>query len=122
MTGGGTDARDLVDAHFPYDGPHSDELTRQAAEVIADLTRYLANATRSPDAVSETATVYAALGSLHTAAYRLEQVIEQLATAAARTAEPGAAAELAAALHDVRLSLNSVETDLNTAHQAAADI
>jgi len=117
-----TDGRAIAEQHFPYDGPHSDDHTTAAAEVIADLVRYLANATRSPGAVTETATVYDTLGSLTTAASRLEQVIGQLATAAARITPPGAASDLTDALHDTRLSLTSFVADLNTAHQVAADL
>lgn len=65
-----------VDQAFPYDGPHSPTSVVAAAEAVAQLVRYLANATRTvhlpaPD-------LSATLRDLGVAVSRYDQVIRQL--------------------------------------------
>lgn len=82
------DGRELVDKHFPYDGPHSDDSVLEAAKTVDQLTRYLANAT-GPGIGKHTLTcgadVYRVLGQISGALANIEQVLGQLADAATRT-------------------------------------
>lgn len=70
--------RDIVAEHFPYDGPYSDERTADAAEALGELVRYLANATQKDSAVTVPSTIARVLGELHTATFRMDQVLAQL--------------------------------------------
>jgi hypothetical protein len=83
------DGRELVDKHFPYDGPHSDEAVLQAAKALDQLARYIANAT-GPGNGKHTLTcgadVYRVLGQMNGALASIEQVLVQLGDAAKRTA------------------------------------
>lgn len=69
----------LVEQHWPYDGPYSDELTGSAALMIGRLARYLNNATQKPDGLVYVAAVGRLLAELHTAVAGYEQLLTQLA-------------------------------------------
>ena len=76
-----------IERALPYDGPHSADTVRDAAHGVYALVRYLNNATgpwnggttlRLAPAVDDV------LGSIHSAAYALDQLLSQLADALAR--------------------------------------
>ncbi|MGE0221143.1 MAG: hypothetical protein AB7I38_19130 [Dehalococcoidia bacterium] len=107
------DAREVVAAHWPYDGPYSGEQTAEAGVLVERLVRYLNNATTKPTALPYAAVAGSVIGSLHAAVAGMEQLTRQLARFAAAQAHdpsvyddrgdrPGAATalELAAALTD----------------------
>lgn len=77
-----TDADNLVEQHFPYDGPHSAATVREAAAAVAELVRYLNNATGPGNArttVEWAATIDRILGQINRTMYSLEQLLGQLA-------------------------------------------
>ncbi len=73
-------ADDVVEAVWPYDGPHDPHLVEQAAAAMAALTRYLNNATsygvRSGPALGRI------VSNLATTVFRCNQLLEQLERAA----------------------------------------
>lgn len=73
------DAYDIVEEHFPYDGPYSPERTVAAALLIARLSRYLNNATQKPDALPWAATAGAVVRELADATALQRQLLDQLA-------------------------------------------
>jgi hypothetical protein len=90
------DARELVERHWPYDGPHDDDALIGAAEAVERLARYLANGTHAPRLTWPGPSVYRVVSNLHSAMARLDQVLEQLSGYAS-----GAVAE-SASLYDDR--------------------
>lgn len=72
---------DVIDKAWPYDGPHSTESVISAAEAIADLVRYMNNATRTPGRLPYAGDVYTVLGHLTTMTRRLPQLVTQLKAA-----------------------------------------
>ena len=73
------DPYELVEQHWPYDGPYSDELTAAAALMIVRLGRYLNNATQKRDGLPYVAAVGRLLAELHAAVAGYEQLLTQLA-------------------------------------------
>lgn len=69
---------DVVDQHWPFDGPHSAKRTTDALDAVARLVRYLDNATSSPDGLGSAQETYNALGGLSDTAGRLPQLLQQL--------------------------------------------
>lgn len=63
------------------DGPHADEETAAAAWLAAEAVRYLnyASGSHSGTGLEFPSTVYSIAGGLSTAAYRMQQLCEQLA-------------------------------------------
>lgn len=70
------DVDTLIEEHWPYDGPHSDQKVKDAASTISGLTRYMNNA--SQRGMRNAASVNAVLGALGGAAYGLDQLVDQL--------------------------------------------
>lgn len=77
---------DLVEQAWPYDGPHDADSVTTAAAAVAELARYLANATWHAHTLPYASTTYRILGCLNSATWRAVQVIEQLRDATARQA------------------------------------
>jgi len=89
------DADELVEQHWPYDGPHSYDSVLQAARAMTALARYLGNATGPGGNGLKTLAlgphVYRVLGAVSGALGSLDQVLEQLADAEKRVgADPTA--------------------------------
>jgi hypothetical protein len=86
--------RELVNAKFPYDGPHSYDTVFEAARAMDELAEYLGNAT-GPGNGERTLQygphVYHVIGALTGALGSLGQVLDQLAAAEKRVgADPTA--------------------------------
>ena len=81
------DPYELVEQHWPYDGPYSDELTTAAALMIGRLGRYLNNATGKRDGLPYIAVVGRVLAELHAAAAGYQQLLVQLDRFVAREAQ-----------------------------------
>lgn len=75
----------IVEAHWPFGGPHTEESVESAAEAMCGLARYLVNAlwTVSPSAPS----LRRLLSFLVTADHRVGEVLEMLVTEAHRLAQ-----------------------------------
>lgn len=129
------DAYEVVEAHWPYDGPYSPEQTTAAALMIERLVRYLNNATQKPTAVPYAATAGSVLASLHSAVYGLGQLMRQLAEFAQAKADdptlyddrrdrPGSqtAFELAAAVEDVGLAVAQLAERLGRAARIGSHV
>lgn len=81
------DPYELVERHWPYDGPYSDEHTVSAALMIARLGRYLNNATQKRDGLPYIAVVGRLLVGLHAAVAGYQQLLVQLDRFVEREAE-----------------------------------
>lgn len=81
------DPYELVEQHWPYDGPYSEELTAAAALMIARLGRYLNNATQKRGGLPSIAVVGRVLAELHSSVAGYEQLLVQLARYVEREAE-----------------------------------
>ena len=81
------DPWEIVEAHWPYDGPYSDEHTSTAATMIQRLGRYLNNATQKRDGLPYVAVVAQLLAELHATVVGYEQLLRQLAGFLDREAE-----------------------------------
>ncbi|MCE0765943.1 hypothetical protein LWC35_23985 [Pseudonocardia kujensis] len=78
----------VVHAAFPYDGPHNADTITEAASAVAELHRYLNNATRSSTlTASELAST---LQSLSRAASGYRQLLDQLRQQVGRLEQHGA--------------------------------
>jgi hypothetical protein len=128
---------DKVEEIFPYAGPHDADTVTEAAEAIGPLVRYLNNATQQHTTLPYAGTVDEVVASLAAAAYGLDQLLQQLATAltahrdhgrlyddaaadpstAAGTATAGAAIDL---LRVGRSSAGELAAVLQQAHSATA--
>lgn len=73
------DGADLVQRHWPYDGPHSPERTADALDAASALIRYANNATSTRDGLGYAGDVYRSIGGLAEALDRLPQLLTQLA-------------------------------------------
>lgn len=71
---------------YPFDGPHTPDTVKAAASDVADLVRYLANATRRGDSLNDPADLALVVGRLNAALAGLPQILDQLAAHAARYA------------------------------------
>ncbi len=81
--------RDVIEEHFPYDGPHTPETVRDAARGISKLVRYVNNATGPGNGTTSlpyAPHTYRLLGSVHATVDGLDQLLEQIATAMNRHA------------------------------------
>lgn len=85
MTDPGRCARELAGR---VHGPHDDQATAGAAGLAAETIRYLCYAA-AHGGVTEPATVYAVVGDLSAAAFRLPQLLAQLAGWIAGGADAG---------------------------------
>ncbi|HEV2779107.1 MAG TPA: hypothetical protein VGX25_06850 [Actinophytocola sp.] len=74
-------AYEIVERFWPYDGPHSSDTVTDAATAVGQLVRYMNNATWNPRLLNGPS-LYRVLSSLNSAAYGLDQLLEQLAEAA----------------------------------------
>lgn len=123
---------ELVVAAFPYDGPHTPQRVTAAAETVAVVLRYLANATCSRGAVATGPGLGAVLSHLSAAPYSLAQVLRQLDAAAERIADDptlyddhGADAQqtavgVAVACGEAARVASVLDGSLNDAHQLAS--
>lgn len=73
-----------VDTLYPYDGPHTPETVRAAAEDVSALVRYLARATRDGDSVRQLPDLAQIVGYLSGAIGDLPQVFMHLSEHARR--------------------------------------
>lgn len=71
------DVEDIVEQHWPYDGPHTDEKVIDALSATVQLIRYANNATHRR--MTYVASVYSAVSMVHAMVSSLEQLFEQLA-------------------------------------------
>jgi hypothetical protein len=79
-----------IERALPYDGPHSADSVRDAANGVYALVRYLNNATgpwNGETTLRLAPAVDDVLGGLHSAAYALDQLLSQLASALTRQAD-----------------------------------
>lgn len=67
-----------ADAVLRYDGPHDPQAIVDAAEAIRELTRRIANATRTSRSLQYPSQVYEVLGGLRPALGSLQQILNQL--------------------------------------------
>lgn len=115
---------DVVERHWPYDGPHDPGTIADALQAAAALLRYACNASQRPAAVGLAPEGYRTLGELQDIAERLPQLLGQLGqwgtqTAAdsslrhdeyrGESAERSAAAAMADARHVAELLRTSAE-------------
>lgn len=127
---------ELIDAIWPYDGPHSDGTVVSAAAALGELVRYLNNATGGSNVVRTldfAPTTRRVTSRVATAVAHLDQLTEQLAAAMVRHAadatlvdergehvDPADAANASrAALIDARQHLAAAAQSLRTAAQVA---
>jgi hypothetical protein len=73
-----SDGCEEVRRRWPYHGPYDQERTIEAAEAIAELVRYLNNATEEPDAVLHPNTVGGVLSPMAAATRGLERLLHQI--------------------------------------------
>ncbi len=126
------DEPDFVEEHFPYDGPHNPDQAREAASALADLVRYLNNATGPGN---DAATLpyaphaYRLIGSTNAAVGGMDQLFAQLSRSLSRFANDPTlyddrrgeyvgghtASEAAYALDMARDSLRKAASDLQRA-------
>lgn len=81
------DGADVVQQHWPYDGPHSPDTVAAATEALPALVRYLANATgpgNSATTLPYAPQTYRLLGELTDTVDRLDQLLDQLGQATDR--------------------------------------
>lgn len=71
------DVEDLIEEHWPYDGPHSDDKIVDALSAAVQLVRYANNA--SQRRLRYAASVYSAASMTHSLVAGLEQLLTQLA-------------------------------------------
>ena len=77
----------VVERVLPYDGPHSPDTVREAANGLSAMVRYLNNATggwNGKTTLRLAPTVDAILGSLHGCVFGLDQLLSQLGEALVR--------------------------------------
>lgn len=129
-----TDAYEIVEANWPYDGPHSDDSMVSAATAMDRLARYVANATQRP--LSSGPALSRIASGLHAALSKVDQVLGQMADAASgeiadraslyddRHDRPGAdtAAEASILLHQARHELRTATRFLGMADAAASHL
>src|SRR5262245_25642467 len=79
-----------IERALPYDGPHSTDTVRDAAGGVYVLVRYLNNVTGPSNGETTlrlAPSVDDVLGGLHSAAYAMDQLLNQLAGALTRQAD-----------------------------------
>lgn len=121
-----------VEALYPYDGPHTPDTVREAAEDLSGLVRYLANATRRGDSLPQPGDLAAVVGSLQQVAGGLPQVLNQLAAHAdryatradlsdSRSGDPAVVArDLSQYLRTAADGIAAIRAVLASAHEAAS--
>lgn len=73
------DVHEVIEQHWPFDGPHTDESVSEAAIAVGRLVRYLNNATYPyKHAVDSGPALYRVVSPLNGAVYGLRQLLEQL--------------------------------------------
>lgn len=127
---------ELIDAIWPYDGPHDAAAVVSAAAALGELVRYLNNATGGSNTLRTlefAPTTRKVTSRVTTAVARLDQLIEQMAAAMVRHAadatlvdergehvDPADAAGASReALADARQHLAAAAQSLRTAAQVA---
>lgn len=83
------DFTDVIEEHFPFDGPHTPEKVRDAASGLSQLVRYLNNATgpgNGTNSLPYAPHAYRLLGSVHSTVDGLDQLLDQVAGALNRHA------------------------------------
>jgi hypothetical protein len=80
-------ADDIVQAFWPYDGPHSGWRISQAAFAASRLVRYMNNATQGQRGPGDAPAIGRIVGSVSSIVYGLDQLLDQLASAAAHLAD-----------------------------------
>lgn len=127
---------DLVEKHFPYDGPHSAEKLEEAADCLANLVRYLNNATRPGyQTLKHVATIYPILGAMNSTIHGFDQLLEQLNTACQRFVDDptvyddrgvrpasDTVKELSSHLVSLKKILGGVTTNLEITHLVASHL
>ena len=130
-------AYDIVDDFWPYDGPYSHGTSVAAAVAIGRLVRYLNNATQGKSGRPYASTSGDIIGNLSAVVYGLDQLLDQLHTAAQNAqADPtmydardrqhdpanahAVAAQLAAELEHIRSAVGALRTPLERAHSLAS--
>ena len=83
------DPDEVVEQHWPYDGPYSPEQLASALDAVAELVRYSSNASFPPRRLGLAPEVYRTTGGLVGAAGGLPQLLSQLASWAHELAEDG---------------------------------
>lgn len=123
----------VADFHLNADDPHSDDRIRQAALSFAEAVRDLNHATRTSGAITDPATINAALGDLRTGLQRMDQLLKHLRhrlvdhLASGRLADtsgmPGRTVEEAEfALVDARETASHLAADLDRAFNATSSL
>lgn len=79
------DVEDIVEEHWPYDGPHTDDKVVDALSAAVQLIRYANNATQRR--MQYAASVYSATSMVHSLVASLEQLLDQLAEMTERMAD-----------------------------------
>lgn len=111
---------------FPVGGPYLGADTTAAGNALADLVRYLAHATRHPEALPEPQDAARLLGDLSAALAGLPQVLDQVArrlvgmrpVLGSTEDDPGTVLRtMAGALAVTRLRLADAAADLDLARQ-----
>lgn len=69
----------LIDAAWPFDGPHTADSVEAAAVALGRLVRYLNNATGYSRSLPDAATAYRVTSNLASVAGLLPQLLDQLA-------------------------------------------
>lgn len=70
------DVEDIVEEHWPYDGPHTDDKVIDALSAAVELIRYANNATQRR--MEYAASVYSAAAMTRSVVASLEQLLTQL--------------------------------------------
>ncbi|MGH3461222.1 MAG: hypothetical protein ACRDP9_07055 [Kribbellaceae bacterium] len=106
----------VVERVLPYDGPHSADTAREAADGLSALVRYLNNATggwNGKSTLRVAPTVDAIFGGLHATTFGLDQLLTKLAEALERqSADP--------TLYDDRRDRDAAPTAANAADRVLA--
>jgi hypothetical protein len=103
------------------EGPHSDDDTKQVAEHLAECMRVLCYATRpGADGVTSPVTVYDVLGEMQTTAFRMDQLLRQLAQLLAAQQATGRLRDVGG--YDPGIAAAEATLALTTARGAAAGL
>lgn len=129
------DVTDVIDEHFPYDGPHSPDTVIDALRGASALVRYANNATQYRHALPYGPTIHRAVGNVSAVVYGLDQLVGQLSDATMRvSSDPtmyddrrdrpasGTAADLADALDTLRAALEALAPMVDRAHSISSHL
>ncbi|MEV8609552.1 hypothetical protein AB0383_16745 [Amycolatopsis sp. NPDC051373] len=81
------DVGDVIHTLFPYDGPHSADTVADAARAMAKIGRYLNNATQRERTLPYGSSIGTVIGNVKATLFQLDQLLDQLASAALHLAE-----------------------------------